>query len=290
MHACCFRRDGKGGNVFGLSEQKDLPTQEDRDSFETKCRNVCIKDHPDQTNFKKRLEYYFQQADKDHSNTIEREEFDTLVEYTAEDARRHGFVPSLQQLYDGDVQKIMDTRNKLFEDMKATAGPQKGQITMDSYKNWALDHVRSKVIDKLDTEKHMTEEEAREAATKLVKEYKGCVSSNSWDKSLEQFKDMFERASSQFKDSYGNEQSGLEFDRFNVMIEIFAETPRVLGLVPKMTNLYKSADEMLSARKSLFTKITGGQVHMTYDQFRKWLIAHLTEKVSKIKTDVIGRA
>merc|ERR1712029_199108 len=104
MHACCFRRDGKGGNVFGLSEQKDLPTQEDRDSFETKCRNVCIKDHPDQTNFKKRLEYYFQQADKDHSNTIEREEFDTLVEYTAEDARRHGFVPSLQQLYDGDVQ------------------------------------------------------------------------------------------------------------------------------------------------------------------------------------------
>jgi len=276
---------------MGTTECKDLPSQEDRDKFETKCRNVCIEGHPDREQMISHLKRYFKLADKDGNGTIEENEFDTLIEYTAEDARRHGFVPSLEVLFDGKIDKILEFRKKNFKAMQATSGEKKGQITIDSYINWTLNHIKRKVCEDLDNPKNRkTEEGARMEATDFVKGFKKVVNgSSSWENALKDYKSMFEDACEDFTDKSGKKTRGLKFAKFNVMIEIFAEKPRVLGLVPKMTDLYHSSEELLSEREKLFKKISGGQSHMTYEQFNKWLVAHLQEKIAHVKVDVIQR-
>jgi len=237
-----------------------MADEEERAAFETKVRNICIPDHPDRHALLKQLQCYFEASDENNDQEIQREEFDTLIEYTAEEARRNGFVPTLQTMFGGDINKVIQFRNKTFEEMK---GPE-GKITLSSYQNWTIKHIRSKVEGMQGKTAFDTNTEATTFVTKL----KEAQTTKNWDAALEEYKSMFNKAG-----------SGIDKDQWIVMIEVFAETPRVMGLVPKMTDTYKSSEEMREERLKLFNKITEGAEKMTYNQFKAWLVEHLAEKL-----------
>jgi len=279
MLACCFGREHGDAKTVSCPF---LANQDERKKFEKRCRNVCIEGHPDQEDMKKKLTSYFKEADIDNSGTIEDNEFDTLIEYTAEDARRLGFVPSLETLFNGDIDKIMKYRQQTKEAMQ----DKKGVITLDSYTKWTLSHIKDKVINSLDKNKKLSENEARQEAADFVKKFKDTLDKkSSWDNALRTYKDMFRNAAEPFTDKYKKTQRGLSRAKFNVMIEIFAEKPRVLGLVPKMTDLYSSSKQLHDERNKLFDTISGNEEFMTYEQFNHWLKDHLTEKVNGTKTE-----
>jgi hypothetical protein len=48
----------------------------------------------------------FIKADKNQNGEIERDEFDTLIEFTAEDVRSSGFVPLMTEIFSNDINKM----------------------------------------------------------------------------------------------------------------------------------------------------------------------------------------
>jgi len=140
MLSCCGTR---GKTEFSTEGVKcpHLATEKERIAFETRVRNICIPDHPDRKQLQKDLAAIFKASDENNDEEIQREEFDTLVEYTAEEPRRHGFVPTLATMFSGNLAKIKEHRDALFEAMKGDSD----KLTYEKYEEWTLEHIKQKV-------------------------------------------------------------------------------------------------------------------------------------------------
>merc|ERR1739845_337150 len=158
----------------------------ERLEFEARVRNICIPDHPDREALKKKLQYYFKQSAEKSEEEIAREEFDTLIEYTAEDARRNGFVPTLQEMFNGDLNKVKAHRDNLFDEMKDGGD----KIDLEKYQEWTLKHIRGKV----EQMKVKPASETEQEATAFVKKLKSAQKNNTWDSALREYKEMFQRS------------------------------------------------------------------------------------------------
>merc|ERR1712048_995186 len=123
---------------------------------------------------------------------------------------------------------------------------------------------------------------AKDEAHKLVNQLRDAQKSGRWDKVLKPYRDMFNRSV---------ERGGIDKPKFDRLVELFAEKPRVLGLVPAMTDLYENdVQKMNSGREEIFSEIFNINNKepvevdfkadvITWDQFQTWLIAHLKKKL-----------
>lgn len=271
MFSCCTSRSDGLFKASGVSCPY-MVDQDERIEFEKRVRNICIPDHPDREALEKQLKCYFEASDENNDEEIQREEFDTLIEYTAEEPRRNGFVPSLATMFQGDLKKVKKHRDDLFEEMKGEGE----KIDFEAYKDWTFKHIAKKVLKMKVTPASQTQNEATEFVSKLKKAQMW----GTWDSALKPYKDMFMNCGVNVQ---GKNEKGIAKEQWGILIEVFAETPRIMGLVPKMTDTYKSSEEMRTERNLLFDKITNNQDMMTYTDFKAWLIAHLKEKLKQHK-------
>jgi len=271
MISCCGQRDNKPEFITEGVKCPYMATEKERVAFETKVRNICIPDHPDRKQLQKDLATIFKNSDVNNDEEIQREEFDTLVEYTAEEPRRCGFVPTLTQMFSGNLTKVKEHRDALFEAMKGG----EDKLNYEKYEEWTLTHIRGKV----ENMRFKNEAKVQQEAADFVHKLKKAKQTGEWDKALREYKDMFERSGEIIDEAAGN--FGIKKENWGILVEMFAETPRLMGLVPQMKDTYKSSDEMKTQRDKLFEKITGGKDYMTYKTFKDWLVVHLKEKLAK---------
>jgi len=127
--------------------------------------------------------------------------------------------------------------------------------------------------------KYKSADKCQQEAAEFVHKLKQGKAHDEWDKALREYKEMFERSGDIIDETRGD--FGIKKESWNVLISMFAETPRVLGLVPQMKDTYKSSEEMRTQRDKLFDRITGNKEYMTYKTFKTWLVKHLEEKLKR---------
>merc|ERR1712151_954066 len=69
-------------------------------------------------------------------------------------------------------------------------------------------------------------------------------------------------------------------DQFDYLVELSANAPRVLGLAPKSSEMFRNDAERLAARSQLFRgmdKDGGGTI--SFDEYLDYTVKHIAEKV-----------
>lgn len=75
-------------------------------------------------------------------------------------------------------------------------------------------------------------------------------------------------------------------EQFDYLVELSAEAPRVLGLAPQSSEMFKSDSERFQSRMKLFAgmdKDSGGTI--TFDEYLEYTMNHIAGKVQEGKSD-----
>eukprot|EP00811_Abedinium_folium_P014062 NODE_2308_length_2240_cov_9.185991.p1 GENE.NODE_2308_length_2240_cov_9.185991~~NODE_2308_length_2240_cov_9.185991.p1 ORF type:complete len:570 (-),score=195.97 NODE_2308_length_2240_cov_9.185991:201-1910(-) len=214
----------------------------------------------------------FMDADADRDGFVGASEFDFLVEKAAALPRRFGLAPSWPEQY-GDVEHRQAARREMFAKMDTDGN---GIIGMDEWLGFALPHIAEKVktMNPHSMDFHRLEAEGKDAFLAFLRP--ACA-----NKSSPEYKELYNFLFQNFLMADVDRKGTISLAQFDLLVEESAAAPRSLGLAPTSSEMFKDETERLASRKKLFDGMdTDGSATITFDEYLKYTVQHITEKVA----------
>jgi len=213
----------------------------------------------------------FMDADADRDGFVNGEEFDFLCEKAAALPRRFGLAPSWRDQY-GTVEARQVGRQELFKKIDSS---HRGTIGMDDWIQYAFQHVAEKVKG-MDQGTMDFADLPKAGKDKFIAFLKVATSDRKSREGTELYMFLFNNFVAADKEAKG----AVTAEQFDYLVELSAEAPRVLGLAPKSSDMFKSVDDRIASRKQLFAgmdKDGGGTI--SFDEYLEYTFNHIAGKV-----------
>lgn len=252
------------------------PWQSDKTAFKTWVR--AAMENPAG---RERKELYgflcecFMDSDNDRDGLISFEDFDFLIEDAAALPRRFGMAPSWPEMYGNEVQRKA-RRQQMFQSMDKH---RRGAIGMEEWVAFAMEHIAGKVR-AMDPNTVDFAHLSRVSPDAFV-QYCDVATTN---KHSEQYKSLYEHLFKVFVESDVEEKGKVHFENFDRLIEDAAKAPRDVGLAPQTHQAYRNEAEKQATRRREFQAMDFSHSNeITFDNFLRWAVDHIAEKVRDYK-------
>lgn len=213
----------------------------------------------------------FMDADADRDGFVNLEEFDFLCEKAAGLPRRFGLAPSWQDIY-GDLKGRIEGRTVLFHKVDSTG---RGKIGIDDWIQYAFGHIEEKVKT-MDSDVLDFNDLPSSGKEKFVTFLKTATT----DKKSREYNELYGFLFNCFLKADKDAKGAVTAEQFDYLVEIAADAPRIMGLAPKSSEMFKSDADRMASRKQLFNSMDedgGGTI--TFDEFLDYTLKHIAGKV-----------
>lgn len=213
----------------------------------------------------------FMDADADRDGFVNMEEFDFLCEKAAALPRRFGLAPSWQDLY-GNVEGRFEARMKLFKTIDTTG---RGKIGIDDWVQYAFTHIEEKV-----KTMHTEVVDFNDLPTTGKDKFISFLQKATSDRKSREYTELYGFLFACFLKADKEAKGAVTVAQFDYLVEISADAPRVVGLAPKSSDMFKTDAERIESREQLFKSMDedgGGTI--TFDEYLEYTMKHIAGKV-----------
>jgi len=219
-------------------------------------------------------------ADTDQKGSVNFDQFDHLVELSANAPRSLGLAPPTEQMFRSTGERRA-ARKKLFESMDFDKG---GTISFDEYLKYTVNHIAEKVRSK----------DAEEPVFSTPKWQTTASAFAPWVRRAmevprsEERRELYAFLSDCFMDADADRDGFVNSEEFDFLCEKAAALPRRFGLAPSWRDLYSTVEARQAARRELFKKVDSskrGTIGM--DDWIQYSFKHIEEKVKTMHKETI---
>jgi len=212
----------------------------------------------------------FVRADKSMEGKVNVENFDRLVEESADLPRKYGYAPKTDDLYPTEGKRKAG-RAKMFLEMD-TDGT--GYITLDQWISFANTHILGK-LSHLPKDclggKDVSKAEFLDFIKKAV------------DKNSSEFRQLYFFLLKTFQAGDINRAGLVDPVNFDKMIEAAAAAPRRHGLAPNSADMFKTDAARLAKRKEYFATMDNDKSGtISFDEWLNYAYKHIVGKVNTL--------
>merc|ERR1712193_443172 len=198
--------------------------------------------------------------------------FDNLIEEAAVLPRRYGYAPKTEDMFPNKSARE-SARVKQFKAMDVEGV---GYITLNQWIRFATEHILGKLH-------HIPKDVLTGKADDITKQEFIDFVKKAINPRNEEHKELYRFLVRTFQagdvSGYG-EVGPAEFDE---MIECAAAAPRRFGLAPKTEDMFKTDQERLINRMTLFSQMdTTSSGKITFDGWLNYAMKHIVGKVNKL--------
>ena len=211
----------------------------------------------------------FIRADTDFDGKVFIDQFDDLIEQAAALPRKYGLAPKDTDMYPTEEARKA-ARAQMFRDMNFLND---GYITLEEWIAYSLEHIiaKAKNLPKDYLEGDCSKEEFITFMKKAVK------------RSNPEFKDLYFFLLAVFTDADSNHDGAVSYKGFDYMIEKAAAAPRMHGLAPSTSVMFKNESERLAKRLEWFKKMdVNNDNNISFDEWLKFALNHIMGKVAAL--------
>jgi len=213
----------------------------------------------------------FMDADADRDGFVNIEEFDFLCEKAAALPRRFGLAPSWRDLY-GNVQARQAARAELFKKVDLS---NRGTVGLDDWVQYALEHIAEKV-------RGMSSDviDFADLPSAGQQKFIAFLRTATTDTKSREYTELYMFLFNNFVTADKEAKGAVTAEQFDYLVELSAEAPRVLGLAPKSSEMFKTEAQRLASRTKLFSDMdTDRSGAITFAEYLDFTIRHIAGKV-----------
>jgi len=219
-------------------------------------------------------------ADTDQKGRVTFEQFDKLVELSANAPRSLGLAPPTEDMFKSSSERRA-ARKKLFDSMDADKG---GSISFDEYLKYTVGHIAEKVTSKDAAEPVFTTPKWQTTASDFGLWVRTAMEKTT---SLER-QELYTFLTDCFMDADADRDGFVNSDEFDFLVEKAAALPRRFGLAPAWNDQYGSMEARRAGRKELFKKVDStNRGTIGIDDWIQYAFRHISEKVRGMSKDVL---
>mmetsp|Transcript_15661 Transcript_15661/g.39161 ORF Transcript_15661/g.39161 Transcript_15661/m.39161 type:complete len:548 (+) Transcript_15661:54-1697(+) len=222
-------------------------------------------------------------SDTDSKGSVTFDQFDHLVELSANAPRSLGLAPPTEQMFRSTGERRA-ARKKLFDGMDADKG---GTISFDEYLKYTVQHIAEKVGSKAAEEPVLTTPKWQTTASAFAPWVRKAIE----QPRSEERRELYTFLSDCFMDADADRDGFVNGDEFDFLCEKAAALPRRFGLAPSWRDLYHTVEARQAARRELFLKVDSskrGTIGM--DDWIQYSFGHIEEKVRGMHKETLDFA
>jgi len=219
-------------------------------------------------------------ADTDQKGSVTFEQFDHLVELSANAPRSLGLAPPTDQMFKSTGERRA-ARKKLFDGMDSDKG---GTISFDEYLKYTLEHIAGKVESK----------DAEEAVFAVPAWQTTASAFGPWVRAAierqgsQERRELYTFLCDCFMDADADRDGFVSSEEFDFLCEKAAALPRRFGLAPNWRDLYGTVEGRQAARGELFKKVDSSKRgKIGIDDWIQYAFKHIGEKVKTMQKDTV---
>jgi len=219
-------------------------------------------------------------ADSDQKGSVTFEQFDHLVELSANAPRALDLAPPTEQMFKSAGERRA-ARKKLFDSMDSDRG---GTISFDEYLKYTINHIAEKVRSKAAEEPAFATPKWQTAASAFAPWVRKAIEKPRSDERRE----LYTFLSDCFMDADADRDGFVNSEEFDFLCEKAAALPRRFGLAPSWRDLYSTVEGRQAARRELFKKVDSskrGTVGL--DDWIQYSFRHIEEKVKGMHKETL---
>mmetsp|Transcript_51735 Transcript_51735/g.147475 ORF Transcript_51735/g.147475 Transcript_51735/m.147475 type:complete len:547 (+) Transcript_51735:118-1758(+) len=219
-------------------------------------------------------------ADTDQKGSVTFEQFDHLVELSANAPRSLDLAPPTEKMFKSNGERRA-ARKKLFDSMDADKG---GAISFDEYLKYTITHIAEKVSSKAAEEPVFAAPKWQTTASAFAPWVRKAIE----QPRSEERRELYTFLSDCFMDADADRDGFVNSEEFDFLCEKAAALPRRFGLAPSWRDLYSTVEGRQVARLELFKKVDSskrGTIGM--DDWIQYSFKHIEEKVKGMHKETI---
>merc|ERR1711953_943560 len=214
----------------------------------------------------------FVRADSDKDGRVTVAHFDDMIEEAAQLPRMYGYAPNSEDMFSNQALRKA-ARDKQFQqmDVKGT-----GYITLNQWIRFAIDHIMKKYV-------QLPKDYLSGSAADVTKEEFLAFIKKAVDTNSMEYKELYYFLLRTFQAGDKGGYGEVEPAEFDEMIECAAAAPRRFGLAPKSSDMFKTDQERLINRMTLFSQMdTTSSGKITFDGWLNYAMEHIIGKIRTV--------
>merc|ERR1712110_1368961 len=213
----------------------------------------------------------FVRADSDKDGRVTVAHFDDMIEEAAQLPRMYGYAPKSEDMF-SNAQLRKAARAQQFAQMDVKGA---GYITLNQWIRFAIEHILKKYV-------QLPKDYLSGSAADVTKEEFLAFIKKAVDVSSPEYKELYYFLLRTFQAGDKGGYGEVEPAEFDEMIEC-AAAPRRFGLAPKSADMFKTDQERLINRMTLFSQMdTTSAGKITFDGWLNYAMKHIVGKVNKL--------
>lgn len=217
-------------------------------------------------------------ADSDQKGSVTFQQFDLLVELSANAPRSLDLAPPTEKMFKSAGARRA-ARKKLFDSMDSDKG---GTVSFDEYLKYTIDHIAEKVSNASE-EPVFAAPKWQTTASAFAPWVRKAIEPRS-----EERRELYTFLSDCFMDADADRDGFVNSEEFDFLCEKAAALPRRFGLAPSWRDLYSTVEGRQAARRELFKKVDSskrGTIGM--DDWIQYAFKHIEVKVKTMHKQTV---